>query len=68
MVGSAVRLTVPRGYDSLVLVEALENRYIGFFPQVSDEEPEPILQIDGQRYIGEKDILSAIAVYRPDQQ
>lgn len=55
--GSAVLLTVSRAEDPSRVIGALDEREIVYFPRTSDDSPETTLEVDGQRYYGEADII-----------
>jgi hypothetical protein len=55
--GSAVLLTVTRAEDPSRVIEALDEREIVYFPRISQDSPETTLEVGGQRYYGEDEII-----------
>lgn len=55
--GSAVLLTVSRAEDPARIMDALNEQDIVYFPRKSDDAPETTLEVSGQRYYGEHDII-----------
>ncbi len=60
LLGSTVQLTVTRAEDPSRIIAALEREDVSFFPRISQNEPETLLEIEGCLYIGEEEILAAI--------